>query len=110
VGTVGTSVTLPAFTNNKGISGDSKLNIVYDVQTSAGLSFSTVPYITSFNPTTRALGIQTANTALPRNNALKMVAYFTYRPTYKVEVPFTVILDNCFTTSISTPTATQILY
>jgi hypothetical protein len=116
VGPVGTSVTLPAFSNNKGITGDSKLNIVYDVQSSAGLSFSTVPYITSFNPSTRALGIQTANTAVPRNNALKMVAYFSYRPTYKgtlsnkVEWHFSVILDNCFTTSISTPTATQILY
>lgn len=111
VGPAGTSVTLPAFSNNKGITGDAKLDIVYDVLTSpGGLSYSSTAFITGFNPTTRALSIQTADSSLPRNNALKVVAYFSYRPSYTVDVPFTVVLDNCFSTAITTPVATQMLY
>ena len=57
VGSGAVSSILPAFANNKGITNDPKLNIIYDVQTNAGMSFSTIPFINSFNPSTRVINL-----------------------------------------------------
>jgi hypothetical protein len=41
---------------------------------------------------------------------MKVVAYFTFNPANKVEVPFTIKLDKCIITTISAPTFNDMYY
>jgi hypothetical protein len=41
---------------------------------------------------------------------MKVIANFAYLPTYKVEVPFTMILEKCFQTIINMPSVSAIFY
>jgi hypothetical protein len=52
--------------------------------------------VSSFNPNTRVITVSTTNVAYPRTNNMKVVAYFSFNPSYKVEVPFTITFEKCF--------------
>ena len=98
------------FTNSKGIVGDPKLAIVYNLYNADGTLYSFTGIVTTFNPSTFTISVGTSNSAYPRVNPMKIVAYFTYNPSYTVEVSFNVILDKCFTTSITKSPNPNIVY
>lgn len=51
----------------------------------------------------------TSDDTLPRNNPMKIIAYFAYLPTHTVEVPFNIVLEKCFKTKIAA-SFDQIIY
>jgi hypothetical protein len=80
---------VPDFTNDKGIVGDSKLYVVRGLYYQSGANYSP-GIVTSFNPTTGVILASSTDTTLPRTHLMKIVAYFTYKPSYTIEVPFTI--------------------
>lgn len=93
-------IQITAFSNDKGITGDPKLNIVYSLVKSDGTSYSPGVVI-NFNSATRTVSMLTSDATLPRNNPMKIIAYFAYLPTKTVEVPFNIVLEKCFQTKIT---------
>ena len=103
-------LTLPAFSNDKGIVGDPKLDIIYSLVKGDGSALTASDIISNFDPATLAITIQTNDDTLPRTNPMKLIGHFSYRPSFKVEVPFNVILEKCFKTTISLSPLTPIIY
>lgn len=66
--------------------------------------------VVGFVSATRTLSLATADDTLPRLYSMKVVAYFAYLPSYKVEVPFTMILEKCFQTVINKPSMSTMFY
>jgi hypothetical protein len=90
----------PMFTNSKGITGDSKLDIIIKLVKSNGSAYNS-SFITAFDLTNRVITINTNDYSAVRTNPIKIVAFFSYRPSKTVELPFTIYLEKCFQTIIS---------
>lgn len=93
------TITIPAFSNSKGLT-DTKLTIVYTLQTSLGAAYTTLPFV-SFNSATGVISISTYDPTKVGTYAFRVMGtYATYRSGYAVYTSnFNIILtDPCLTT------------
>lgn len=83
--------------------------MTYKLEYPGGVLWSaTTGVVSSFAGTTIILA--SSDLSLPDSYQMKLIGSFTYNPAYTVEVDFTINIDKCFLTSISTSVETPITY
>lgn len=87
-------ITVVRFTNDLGITGDPKLDIVYSLQKDDGNPYNP-SVISNFDGVNLKFTVSSSDPTLPIVNNFKLVAWFAFKPSIVYESPFKVFAYNC---------------